>query len=157
METEEWGFDQNKPNDVTLKELTFLCKMMKGYRESKKEAEDKVKEITKRLRDVEHKVLNYLEEYGMKNFSSEYGTVIRSKRYSVRQPQTPENREAFFGYLKEQGVFDELISVNSRTLTSWVRQEIEAKKDEGDCDFVPPGLDKPEITEQISLRKPTHG
>jgi hypothetical protein len=148
-----WEYETEEPSEVTLKELTGLCSELKEKRAEKKAIEDQAKEVGSRIAKIEAKILAHLEEYGMKNFSGDFGQVVRTKRYSVKQPKTPEAKEQFFDYLRSQGVFEELISVNSRTLQSWVRQEIEAKKEEGVQDFVPPGLDQPEITETISLRK----
>lgn len=147
-----WG-DEEPINEVTVKELSELCSSMKELREEKSGLEKEVKAINTKLTDIQAKILNYLDEYGMKNFSGDFGTVIRSKKYSVRQPGSPEAKEAFYDYLKKQGIFEELISVNSRTLASWVKKEIEAKKEEGIYDFVPPGIDTPETIETISLRK----
>lgn len=149
----DWDFEENKPSDVTLKELTQLCKDLKEKREDKTKAEKVVSNINSEIAKVQGKVIEYLTEYGMKNFSGEFGTVTRTKRYSVRQPNTPEKKEAFYKYLKERGDFENLISVNSRTLASYVKQEIEAKKEDGQYDWVPPGIDTPETVETLSIRK----
>lgn len=153
MTTDEWGFEQEAPSDVTLKELNTICGLYKEKRAEKKAADEVVKSISAEISKLEAKILGYLDEYGMKNFSGSFGQVIRQKRYSVKQPRTPEAKEAFFDYLRGQGIFEDMVSVNSRTLQSWVRQEIEAKKEEGLRDFVPPGLEPPDIVETISLRK----
>jgi hypothetical protein len=145
--------EPKSPNEVTIKQLTELCEKYKEKKAEKKCLEDQVKEINKDLSSIQTKILAYLDEYGMKSFNGDFGSVSRRKNYSVKQPASPEAREAFFGYLKDQGVFDQMISVNSRTLASYVKQEIEAAKEAGKLDFVPPGIDKPEIVETISMRK----
>lgn len=151
--TDEWGFETEKPSDITLKELAGLCIKMRDLRTDKKVLDDQIKEINSELKKVETKILENLDEYGMKNFSGDWGTVSRTRRYSVKQPGTPAEKGKFFDYLRDQGVFEDLVSVNSRTLCSFVKQEIESKKEDGIDDFVPPGLNSPEIIETITLRK----
>ena len=47
----------------------------------------------------------------------------------------------------------ELVSVNSRTLTSWVSKEIEAQESVGEYGFEVPGLKGVEVFKTLSLRK----
>lgn len=147
------SWETKEPDDLTLKQLNQLCEEYVSYRAQKKEAEARVKDIETEISKRANKIIEFLTEYGMKNFDGPFGKVSVMNRYSVRQPNTPENKEAFYNYLKEKGDFDHLISVNSRTLQSYVKHEIEAQKQEGNFDFVPPGLEKPEIVQTISLRK----
>ena len=141
----DWG--DEKVSDVTLKELTGLCNDVRKLRDDKKLADDMLKVINGKIATKEAKVLEYLSEYGMKNFSGDFGMVVRTKRYSVKQPDGPEKKSEFFNWLREKGVFEEMVSVNSRTLTSFVKAEHEA------TGKTPPGLLPPEIVETISLRK----
>jgi hypothetical protein len=46
-----------------------------------------------------------------------------------------------------------MISVNSQTLNSFAKKELEAAKETGDIDFKIPGLGEPTLTEMIALRR----
>lgn len=148
-----WGHESTAPSEVTLKKLQEMCKEYREKKEEKKKLEDEAGKLHKEAAGIQAKILQYMEEYGMKSVTGDFGQITRRRNYSVKQPNTPEKREQFFDYLKSQGIFDEMISINSRTLASYVRQEIEAKKEEGDLGFVPPGIDTPEVVETISLKK----
>ena len=71
--TDEWGFETEKPSDITLKELAGLCIKMRDLRTDKKVLDDQIKEINSELKKVETKILENLDEYGMKNFSGGLG------------------------------------------------------------------------------------
>lgn len=145
----DW-YDSDQTDEITLAGLRQLCEQYRQKREEKKDLETKAKDIGKDIAKMEQEILEHLNENGMKNFSGDFGMIVRSTKTSFRQPDGEKNRERFFNYLKEQGIFDTMISVNSRTLTAWAKKEVEASDAE---DWVPPGLDKPEIYETISLRK----
>lgn len=144
-----WYEEEEKP--VTVKELNTLCVK---YNELKKEAAEigkKKAEVEKEASKIQHQIIEHLEENKMKNHSGEFGTISVTNRYSVKQPQGDE-KDAFFKYLRDTDQFD-IVSVNSRTLTSFVKQEIEAKKSEGVYNWVPPGISEPETVKTLSLRK----
>ena len=46
-----------------------------------------------------------------------------------------------------------MITVNSRTLNSYAKQEEELAEEEGDFDFQIPGLEKSEPLEKLVIRK----
>ena len=72
-------------------------------------------------------------------------------------PATPEDKENFFSYLKEKGLFESLITVNSNTLNSFYMREWETVKEHGDpeeaMNFKIPGIQEPKLHEVISFRK----
>jgi len=149
---EGWGQPQ-EASEVTIKELKNLCEKYREVRAKKAELEAQVKEVNKEKASIEAKMVEYLTENEMRNFSGEFGQIILTKRVSVRQPANPEDKEAFYNWLKEKGDFERLISVNSRTLTKYVRDEIDIKKSEGQYGFVPPGLKEPETTQTVTFKK----
>jgi transcriptional regulator of heat shock response len=143
----------DEPKGLTLEALTDACKTLADIREAKRKLEDEIKKYDERQKGLEAKVLEYLTQYGLPSFKFSGGTVSVTNRKSVKQPETLEDKAKFFDYLKDQGVFMELVSVNSRTLTSWASKEIEARETQGEYGFEIPGLKAPEIFKTISLRK----
>ena len=102
---------------------------------------------------VEQKLIEYLKDSGMTSHKANGVMVVLSKRKSVNQPATPEDKEALFNYLREKGEFDGMISINANTLASWAVREIEAKKEAGIFGWLPPGLKEPNERDTITVRK----
>lgn len=149
---ESWD-ETPKASDLTLKELTTKCQEYADLREKKKELEERVSEVEKQLTGLEGKILEYLKEYGLPNFKGAFGTISIRNTKTVVQPATAEDKRAFFDYLREQGIFEDMVAVNSRTLSSWANKEIEAKEKEGVYNWTPPGL-KPAVEfQKITLTK----
>lgn len=108
----------------------------------------------KKEEDLELKILEVLKEEGKDSYKSEFGTVSISHRTSFKVPQSPEDRVLFFNYLKDKGVFDNLITVNSATLNSFCKVELEQAIEKGEAlDFAIPGILPPTVGEIISFRK----
>lgn len=151
---EVWGTEENEsPSDVTLGSINELIERLRTFREEKEKLEDQVKVVESGIRASEIKLIEYLKEAGMTSFKGAGGHVILNKRKNVSQPGSPEDKEALFNYLREQGIFEQMVSVNARTLSSWAIKEIEAKTQEGVYGWTPPGLKEPSEYEYISLRK----
>ena len=153
MENAYWDVETEAPIELTIKELNRLCTEFREIKEKKAELEKEISSLNAQNGGIQNKILETLEEFGMKNFTGDFGTVSQKKNYSVKHPKDPFQKTAFFNYLKEDGVFEEMVTVNSRTFTSWVKKEIEAKEEEGLFGWCPPGVDAPEIIKTISLRK----
>lgn len=145
-EGEEIGAD-------SLQKLTGLCEEIVEHRKRKDEKEEELKSINDDIRRCESKIIEYFKEYGLPSIKTEVGNFTLTKRRNVAQPASPEAREAFFEYLREKGIFEDMVSVNSRTLTSWAIKEIEEQEEQGNIGWVPPGLEAPSEYETLSIRK----
>lgn len=152
MTMEVWGEDA-APSEITLKDLASLMSKLKEMRDAKDEQKKKLSEMEADISKVEQKLIDYLKDSGMTSHKASGVQIILSKRVSVSQPSTPEDKEALFNYLREKGEFEGMVSVNSQTLTSWARREIEAKKEAGVFGWLPPGLKEPNEYDTLSLRK----
>jgi hypothetical protein len=96
-----------------------------------------------------------LLELGQDNFRTPFGTMILTKRTSFKVPKDEESRNAFFDKLKEMGVFDGMITVNSNTMNSFLKEEY-AQAEANGVDMVTykfPGIEPPTVTMTASLRK----
>ena len=140
-------------NELTLKQLTEICQAYADKRAERDELESKVKELSKEAEEIEAKILAYLTEYGMPNFKGAFGTVSVRNTKTISQPETMEEKLKLFDYLREQNLFDSMVSVNSRTLSSWASKEIEAKEKDGVYGWVPPGLKPAQNFQKITLSR----
>jgi hypothetical protein len=104
---------------------------------------------------LEAKILTTLEQHEMSSYKSAHGTVIRSVRYSVRVPKDIEAKVEFFKWLNDKGrdVYWTYTTINSQSLNSLYKAEMEAAKEAGDFDFAIPGLGAPEGQPILSRRK----
>lgn len=150
-----WGDDSTTwdaasisiPEFTSLIEQAYILKRQVDALESQKE------KTQEQLNNVNHKILDVLSKTNQTSFKTVHGTVVRNKRFSVRHPSDPAKKDAFFNYLQERGIFKNMVSVNSQTLSSWYRQELDAAVERGEVEFSVPGLDTPTYVEYITLRK----
>jgi len=140
-------------SELTLKELTSICQAYADKRAERDELDAKAKAIGKEADEMEAKILAHLTEYGMPNFKGAFGTVSIRNTKTVTQPESLEEKLKFFEYLKEQGIYDSMVSVNSRTLSSWATKEIEAKEKDGVFGWAPPGLKLPQTFQKVTLAR----
>ena len=80
-------------------------------------------------------------------------TFYVEERESVTTPKTLEDKKELFEYLKEQGLFEELVGVNSQTLNSFYKTQAKAALEEGILDFKLPGVPPPTVSKNLRLRK----
>lgn len=96
-----------------------------------------------------------LLDLGQNSFKTPLATVMLKKRTSFKTPKSEEDRNLFFGKLKELGVFDGMITVNSATLNAFLNAEYEAAEARGE-DMVTykfEGIEPPTVSVTASLRK----
>jgi hypothetical protein len=117
------------------------------------EASNMKKTITDQLETEEAKILKMLTDNDLKQFRCEHGLVSIGYFTSVKTPKTPEDRDAFFAWLKQKGVFMDTITVHSATLNALYKSEMEIAIQRGDVDFKIPGISEETITERLSFRK----
>lgn len=72
---------------------------------------------------------------------------------SVRVPKTVEEKQEFFKYLEEQGLFYEVVGVNSMTLNKFYKEKAEEALDKGVIDFRLPGIETPKEYNVIKIKK----
>ena len=145
--------DKVEVPEATLQEMDVLVGRVMDLREKKEEVNRELKELNEEQREVEQKILSFLNHAKMNSFAGTRATVSKKMHESVRIPASLEKKLEFFEFLKQRGVFNTLVSVNSMTLNSFCKAESEAAKDRGEFDFKIPGLDEPTLNESISVRK----
>lgn len=150
-ETNEWEIEL--PNEVTLKDLNQFCENLVQLREEKEDINEQLKTVQEKITELEQKIILIMSEHALPNFKSSFGSISIRTIKSITQPAGIEKKLELFEYLRAQGIFEELVSVNSRTLSSWAAKEIEAKEKEGVFGWVPPGLSSPTEIKALSVRK----
>lgn len=111
------------------------------------------KEVMDELALAEGVMLEMLVEEGMTSYAGPNGRVGITHRTSVKTPKSPASRELFFAYLKEKGLFDSMISVNSNTLNSLYKSELELSTSRGEPDFSIPGIDEVTLNQILTFKR----
>lgn len=138
---------------VTVNELNALAEKIAHLRAQEEEAGRAKKVITEELEAAEAQMVMLLTENDMRSYKAPAGNVVLAFRTSVKTPKTPEDREAFFAHLKEQGLYDAMVTVNSATLNAFYKDQLERAKLDGRDDFEIPGLKEVSITPTLQFRR----
>ena len=141
---------------ITVAEIESLVKELADKRLQVEELKRPYSQAQEELEQIEGKVGGALIEMGKDSYKSEYGTVSRRTEERYNLPATPEDREKFFNFLKEKGVFEQLITVNSNTFNSFIKAEkeaVEARDPEAALHFSLPGVPEAKTRHVLSFRK----
>lgn len=145
---------ENTPSELlTIKELEELCGLCFSKREEIDALEAQIKEVNAELEGLKEKLLMFLTDLDKTSYDSSIGKISVKNIFTVALPKTPEQKGQFFGYLKERGIFEDLVSVHSKTLNAFYKQEQEAALQEGKIDFKIPGLDEPYFKQSLSFKR----
>lgn len=93
-----------------------------------------------------------LDKLEKKSHKSKLGTFTVKLEEGYRLPKDDDSRKAFFAYLQERGSYDTMITVNARTLETFVKDEVEMKEQDGDFEFIPPGIERKHPQQKYSMR-----
>jgi hypothetical protein len=142
-------------NEVQAGELTKLKRLVDVLAEQRARIEAQklqLSDLTKVETGLEEEIKLMMSAADLERFDGSNITVFLKEKTSVKVPREPEKKGAFFGYLREQELFDELATVNSQTLNSWYKQEIEVRRSKGLSEAIP-GLDDVSSYLDINVRR----
>lgn len=137
---------------MEIEELKVLAEKVKIAREEYEKASKSQKEASELKGLLESRMLDALEDADLTRFDAHGVMFVVSNKTSAKTPKTTEDREKFFSYLRDQGVYEDLITVNSQTLNSYVKSEEALATERGELDFSIPGI-AIDYYKQLSVRK----
>lgn len=144
----------NTPDNITVKNLDDLVKSIFDADKLIDEAQAVVSDLNKKLAVLKARGVRYLKALEKEDYKSEFGNIKISQKWRVNLPQTPEDKLAFFEYLRTQGLFDKFATVNSMTLNSYYMSEWEAAQKNGKgISFSIPGIGERKMFEDLGIRK----
>lgn len=142
------------PSSMTIAEFEGILESLRLQRGKIDEAKEAYEAEVMKGDDIEKKILECLEQMGRTSYKGKVGTVSITHRTSFRLPASPEEKEAYFNYLRDKGMYDSMISVNSQKHNSFCKAEMEIAEAEGrGLDFKIPGVLEPTINKTLSFRK----
>lgn len=152
MEQQDFDFGAHEKREMNLVEFDALCKQIFDQRVVVEKVEAELKEEQAALEILKTKALKILKDAGKEKYLVEgHGTVHIHNRYTVSVPKEPASRKKFFDYLREKGIFEDLITVNHQALNSFWKEERDASGN--DPDFQIPGIGDPTLFQTVALRK----
>lgn len=105
-------------SEISLKKLNGLVEERVDLQFEKDEVEVKKKEINEKIGKIDDSINKILRAANLDKFSHPRGTIILEDKESVKVPQDPESRELFFDWLRDEGLYDQYITVNSQSINS---------------------------------------
>ena len=139
--------------EKVLQMLEELWKTKKHHEELKKATDEASKVLTSKKIEMR----KILTEMGItKQQVPGYGTVSVTSKVSYKTPKVPDDKKQLFKYIEEnhgKDTLDNLISINSATLNSFAKTEVERMIEDGNDDFLIPGLEAPTLSEDIRFTK----
>jgi hypothetical protein len=138
---------------IEIQEFEKIAEQIANLRSEEARLSQEKKQITDQLELTEKQMIDMLTQENLKSYHAKAGTLSISYRSSVKTPKLPSERTAFFNYLKEKGVYDSMVSVNSMTLNSWYKKELEAAVEAGNDNFAVPGIEGVTLTETLNFRR----
>jgi len=132
----------DKTSDITVKELEeqiHQCYIAKEEHNAAHAISSAAKDKLDRMKE---ETIAIMQELGMNSYRAKSGlfTVVEKPYFYV--PKDDINKAKFFAYLKERGVFDDMISVRADKFNSWAKVEDIRLEKEGVLDYQVPGMEK---------------
>lgn len=139
---------------ITAENFQEVCKELFKRKQEHQQISEEEKKASKHFEELKMRVLTYMEEHEKeKEHVKGFGLVYTIDRFTVPTPKTIEDKKALGKNLQKRGIFWEMFSVNSQTLNSFYKTEMEAAIARGEKDFSLPGIAEPTYVKNIGLRK----
>ena len=138
--------DEAVNSDLTSQRFEALCDEAFELRFKIDALKAEQRMVQQELNRKQEVIQAHLDQVGKTKHAGRKGTISMKVETYPSVPKEPAKRNAFFQWLKDRGLFEDMITVNSQTLRGFYKAEKEASGD--DPDFEIPGL---EPFERISL------
>jgi hypothetical protein len=124
-------------NEENNKGLFLLADKLRAQREEKEEHSAIVKELNREIDETEEELITAMVDAECPNFTrGDKQFYITTKTYWSPEK---DRKEELYSSLKENG-YDHLFTVNSQTLTGFIREKVEETADENGETHVPDWL-----------------
>lgn len=98
---------------------------------------------------MQNDIIDILEKLGLKKFDAGVCSIsISNKPYAKIL-----DKNQLSLYLKDRGIYEDMVSFNASKMNSWFNEEFEAAKQEMNLDFNIPGMEVTSNRRTLSVRK----
>jgi hypothetical protein len=140
---------------VTVADFDKLVQEMKEAYADQELKKAAATEANKKVMALEAKCVAYLEDLGRGNYTTPWGTPYVIENWKVNNPDSNEDKQAFFTHLKEKGgeaLVLKYMTVNNNSLNSFYKQEMKEAQKLGEILTIP-GLGAPKLHKSLGFRK----
>lgn len=142
--------------EVSIEQMDNAVKQLREAKQRKQEAKAVADAASKEYAEAERKVMTLMQEAGKETYIAEgFGRVTLKEELSVQTPKSPDEKEAFFKWIKENmgdDAYFAYMSVNSRSLNSLYKQKTEEFGARGELLQID-GLSEPTAYTKLSFTK----
>lgn len=139
--------------EITVDVLENICEHIYQLKNEAADLEKRRKAANNEKETFQQGLKILMEKLEIDSYPSKSGTISKRDESKYRLLPDDESRNAFFKYLKDKEIFETMISINSRTLQSFVKQEVELLENEGKFGVLPDGIEETDVHTVFSLRK----
>ena len=151
----EWN-EERPVAELSIEQMDRAVTALRELKDEYQTENTKVKELYAKVKEAEAKVISLLQQTGKTRYIVEgVGQVSTTETLSVSTPKTPEQKQAFFAWLREELGEDGYLTyatVNSNSLNSLYKQKVEEYGERGEVLRIE-GLEEPTSYIKLSLRK----
>lgn len=142
------------PLSPTLTDMELAAQRIRLIKDEIERMDAEYERLNENLSVESGKFIDMLRSAGKESYKSDVGTATIGYRTSVRLPDNDADREAFFQWLRDRGIYESTVGVHSSKLKSLYEAELEAARNRGEgMDFVIPGIKNVTTTEWLSFRR----
>ena len=108
-------------------------------------------ELSNLTSQVESEIVDAMLEKDISKLTISGKTVYLRTLSNYKIPASPEQKYVLFDFIRKsrgEEILNYLLSINSRTLNAWIKEEVEA-----DSNFKIPCLGEPSVHAKLGLRK----
>lgn len=139
--------------DMSLAEFDALGKQLIEVDKKIKDLEAEVKALQEHKRELADKVIFIMQQSDKTNYQVGGKKLILSQRATVQTPKTDEEKQAFFKWCEERGIYLRYASVNSQSLNALYKAERDAAAERQDLAWQGiPGVGKESVSYTVSIR-----
>lgn len=136
-------------SDISVQALRAKVDQWHTIREGIKAYEEKISELNEQLAPLTKELIEIMEAMEISRFEGSKGKINLLKIDYVNNPQTEEDKAAFFKWLKEKNLFEDMVSVHHQKLNSFYKSQLEESIEKGEPLNIP-GL---EPKQRLEIRK----
>lgn len=152
--TVPWPGDEEPNTSITFEEVDALLAKISAEREKADALKIELTQLNVQIDELEQKAIRYLKALNRTNYNSPLGKFGFRKDWQYKLPQGEENRQAYFNYLREKGLFESMVTVNSNTHKAFCKAEQAAAAEQGNVlGFSIPGVEQPTLREIFYLER----
>lgn len=152
-QVEQW---QQERREVSIEEMTEAVKNLRAAKDAYDEQKALSDSMYAEYKNQQNVVAKLMQEGGLDEYTVKgFGKVFVKEELSVRTPKSPEQKAAFFAWVRENmgtEAANAYMSVNSSSLNSLYRQKVEEYGARGELLSID-GLEEPTSYTKLTLRK----